>query len=163
MERWRCPTCKREFGRTNQGHMCNPGMTLEEYYAQAAPFERPIIEVLTAHFESLGDVIVDPIDMGVIYKNGPTCCVVRAMKKWLAVGFSLGRRIDSDRISRKIVDHGTRHYHVINVSDPEQLDDELLDWLAEAYFTAGGATPSVAASGGSDPMVPDDIDDFLDD
>ena len=159
MERWTCPDCGREFGRKNQGHMCSPGMTIDEYFAQAQPFERPIFEVVNAHIQSLGEVIVDPIAMGIMFKNGPMLCELRTKTKWVALGFNLRRKLESDRLSRKVVDYKSKYFHVINITDSDEIDDEILDWLTEAYHTAGGATPSVAAAGGTDPMVPDDIED----
>ena len=139
--------------------MCNPGMTVEEYFAQARPFERPIFEVVDAHLQSLGDVIVDPIEIGILFKNGPMLCELRAKTKWVALGFNLRRKLESERLSRKVLDYKSKFFHVINISDPAEIDGEILEWLAEAYHTAGGAAPSVAAAGGTDPMVPDDIDD----
>jgi hypothetical protein len=158
MDRWTCPNCEREFGRRNQGHMCNPGMTVDQYFAQAKPFERPIFEVVNAHLHQLGGLIVDPIGIGVLFKNGPMLCELRAMSKWVALGFSLRRRLESDRLSRKVIDYKSKYFHVINVSAPTEIDDEILEWLTEAYYTAGGAAQPEGASG-LDPMVPDDIDD----
>ena len=52
---------------------------------------------------------------------------------------------------------------MVNVTEPEQVDGEILQWLTEAYHTAGGTLaemePLVDPSSGSDPMVPDDVDD----
>ena len=163
MQRWTCPDCKREFGRRNQGHMCSPGLTLEEYFADAKPFERPIFDVVNDHLQQLGDLIVDPLAMGVMFKNGPMLCQLRAKSKWVALEFNLRRRLDTDRLSRKVVEHGPKFFHVINLDDASDIDDEILEWLTEAYHSAAGAAPSVAESGGVDPMVPDDIDDPFDD
>ena len=44
----------------------------------------------------------------------------------------------------------------MNLTDPEQIDDEILEWRTEAFYR--GEPPEA----GADPMVPDDIDeDFL--
>ncbi len=113
--------------------MCSPGLTVDEYFALAQPWERPVFEVVAAHLESLGPVIIDPITIGILFKNGPMLCELRAMKKWTALGFHLGRRLTSGRLSRKVIDHRTKYFHVINIDDPEQVDDEILGWLTEAY------------------------------
>ena len=68
-----------------------------------------------------------------LFKNGPTFCIVTPMKRWVAVGFSLRRRLDTGRLSRKVSDGGSRFYHVVNIDDPDDVDDELLAWLTEAY------------------------------
>ncbi|MEM9615353.1 MAG: DUF5655 domain-containing protein [Actinomycetota bacterium] len=159
MERWRCPKCDREFGRRNQGHMCNPGLTLEEYFATAKPWEEPIFQVVSDHLHTLGDLIVDPLQMGIMFKNGPMLCELRAKTKWTALGFSLRRKLDSGRLSRKVVDYKSKYFHVINLTSPDEIDDEILGWLTEAYHVAGGALTAPPTATRGDPMVPDDLDE----
>jgi hypothetical protein len=163
VDRWTCPECDRQFGKTNQGHMCSPGFTLEEYFASAKAWEQPIYEVVANHLTGLGDVIIDPIAMGIMFKNGPMCCELRAKTKWTALGFSLRRKLESGRLSRKVVDYGGKYFHVINIREPDEIDDEVLGWLTEAWHVAGGtepAEPLAEADGGAlgDGMVPDDLD-----
>ena len=157
MERWRCPSCKREFGRKNQGHMCSPGLTLEQYFEAAKPWERPIYDVVSTHLLSLGDVIIDPLAMGIRFKNGPMLCELRAKSKWTALGFSLRRKLSSSKLSRKVVDYGPKAFHVINISHADEIDEEILSWLTEAWHVAGGTEPPNAVQRG-DGMVPDDLD-----
>ena len=168
MERWTCPRCKRVFGRKNQSHLqCDEALSIDEYFSQAKPWEQPIFEAIEAHFSSkVGDVIVDPLPIGILLKNGPMFAELRAKTKWTAIGFHLPRRLSSARLSRKVIDYGKKHFHVINADSADVVDDELLEWLTEAYHFAGGtlatyrdgkADQSVAGSG----MIPDDIDDPL--
>lgn len=142
--------------------MCAPGLTLEEYFETAQPWERPIFDVIAGHLEGLGEVIVDPIAVGIQFKNGPVFCILRAMKRWTALGFTLRRRLDSDRMSRKVADYKGKYFHVVNVDDPALVDDEVLDWLTEAYHVAGGTEhllePDEATGDG---MVPDDVEDLF--
>ncbi len=100
--------------------MCAPGMTLEEYFAQAQPWEEPIFEVVEQHLSALAgdDLIIDPITMGIMFKHGPMVCELRSMKKWVALGFVLDRRLSSSRLSRKVIDYQGKFFHVINVDDP---------------------------------------------
>jgi hypothetical protein len=67
-----------------------------DYFETAQPWERPIFDVVAAHLEGQGEVIVDPIAMGIQFKNGPVFCMLRAMKRWTALGFSLRRRLEPD-------------------------------------------------------------------
>ncbi len=139
--------------------MCSPGLTLDEFFATAKPWERPIFEVVNAHFASLeenDDLIVDPIDVGIMFKHGPLVCMLRSMTKWTALGFSLRRQLTSSKLSRKVTAYQGKFYHVINVTEPEQIDDEVLDWLTEAFYAPVGGQPA-----GNDSMVPDDVDDLF--
>ena len=140
--------------------MCSPGLSLEEYFDGAAPWEEPIFTVVRDHIATLGPVIVDPLNMGIKFKNGPMFLELRAMKKWVALGFSLGNRLASDRLSRKVIDYNNKFFHVINVDDPAMIDEEILGWITRSYHFVGGGSNDRPAS---DPMVPDDVeDDFFD-
>ncbi len=164
MERWTCPNCNRVFGKLNQPHMkCEPAVTLDEYFAAGKPFERPIFEAVHAAIGDFEGLIVDPIGVGILLKNGPMFAELRPKTKWTALGFSLGRKLENGRLSRKVVDYGQKHFHVINVTDPKQIDDEIIEWLTEAFHLAGGTISNYLRDvpAGGDGMVPDDIDDPL--
>ena len=137
--------------------MCQPGLTLEEYFTNARPEAEPIFRAINDHLETLdGDLIVDPLSKKILFKNGPTICILESMTKWVALGFTLRRKLNSKRLSRKVTDYQGKYYHVVNLTDPEHVDDEILEWLTEAFYR--GEPPDT----GADPMVPDDIDaDFL--
>jgi hypothetical protein len=132
-------------------------MSLEEYFADAKPWEKPVFDVVYGHLASLdgGDLIVDPIAMGIKFKNGPMICELRAKTKWTALGFSLSRKLSSGKLSRKVVQHMNtdKYFHVVNLSESKQIDNEILGWLTEAFYLPAGGPSS-----GSDPMVPDDVD-----
>lgn len=160
MDRWTCPNCDRVFGKKNQAHMtCEPAVTLEEYFAAGKPFERPIFEAVHAGIGDFEGLIIDPIGVGILLKNGPMFAELRPKTKWTALGFSLGRKLENGRLSRKVVDYGQKYFHVINVTDPEQVDDEIIEWLTEAFHLAGGTISNYlrGETNGGDGMVPDDL------
>ncbi len=160
MEKWTCPKCSRTFGGRGRSHICKPGTTLDELAARSIPTFRPIVDRITAHLDSLPDaddeLIVDPLDKLIQYKRRSVFAMVRPMTKWSAVSFNLPHRLVSPRLSRKVNDQRGTFHHTINVDDPDDVDEELLEWLAEAYEVNGvGRGPAPAAG---DPMVPDDVD-----
>jgi hypothetical protein len=133
MTTWVCPECGRQFGRTNQGHECAPAMTVEEYFATGPPFERPIFEAVMAGLADVGPIHVEPVSVGIFLKRSRGFAELRPMTRWVAVSFGLERTIHSARISRKVIPYGARYHHVVNVATADEVDDELLDWLTEAY------------------------------
>ena len=175
MAAWTCPDCKREFGAVGRGHICTPGSTVDEFLHASPAFVGPVFERVHEHLVSIdadadGDLIVDPLPKKVLLKNGPTFAILEVKTKWVAVGFSLRRRLDSGRLSRKVADYGSKFFHVVNVTEADEVDDELCDWLTEAYHhgdpdaadafrdrLASGDDDAVA-SASDDPMLPDDID-----
>ena len=131
---WECPECLRRFGRTNQGHECAPAMGVDEYFATGPSFERPIFELVCDHLQTLDpDVWFEPVSVGIFFKRRTSFVQLRTKTRWVAVCFNLDRRLVSSRVSRKIVEHSGRFFHVVNVGDVDEVDDQLLDWLSEAW------------------------------
>ncbi|MGH9274480.1 MAG: DUF5655 domain-containing protein [Acidimicrobiales bacterium] len=131
--RWVCPDCGRQFGRTRQGHECSPAMALEDYFATGPPYERPIFDAVMAGLAGVGPVHVEPVSVGIFLKRSRTFAELRPMTKWVAVSFALERTLTSARIARKVYDAGRAKYHVVNVRTADEVDDQLLEWLREAY------------------------------
>ena len=108
-------------------------MTLEEYFSTGPPFERPIYDAVMAGLEErVGPIHVEPVSVGIFLKRARGFCELRPMTKWVAVGFGMPRTLQSPRLARKVVDS----WHCVNVRAPEEVDEELLEWLTEAYFAS---------------------------
>jgi len=43
---WRCPDCRRSFGRTNQSHSCAPAGTVDDYFAERPATLRKIYDAI---------------------------------------------------------------------------------------------------------------------
>ena len=134
MARWTCPSCEREFGRNKQSHECAPAMSLEEYFSTGPERERPIYEAVKAHLDTVGPVYVEPVSVGIFLKRERTFTQLRPMTRWVALSFSLPRRVDHPKMSRKPVDYNGRVYHVVNLTGPDDVDDRVRGSLTEAYF-----------------------------
>ncbi len=68
MALWECPACGRRFGRTNQGHVCAPAMTVDAYFAGRDPADREVFAAVAAHLRELGEVEVEAVGVGVLFK-----------------------------------------------------------------------------------------------
>jgi hypothetical protein len=109
-------------------------MTIEEYFSTGPPFERPIFEAIMAGLdERVGPIHVEPVSVGIFLKRARGFSELRPMTKWVAVSFGLPRTISSSRISRKVYDAGATKWHHVNVRSAGEVDEQLLDWLTEAY------------------------------
>jgi hypothetical protein len=132
---WVCPKCRRQFGRQRQSHECSPAMTLDEYFSTGPDRERPIFEAVAAHLESVGPIHVEPVSVGIFIKRSRTFVELRPKVKWEALSFALPRVEDSQRIARKLRSGSTTH-HVVNLYGPDDVDDQIRDWLTESYLAA---------------------------
>lgn len=132
-ESWKCPHCHRHFRRTGQRHECAPALSLEEYFATGPPWERPIFEAVMAHLKTLGPVHVEPVSVGIFIKKSGSFVELRPMARWVALSFSLPRRVTDPRITRKPIAYGGLIYHVVNLRGPQDVDEAVLSWLTESY------------------------------
>jgi hypothetical protein len=130
---WTCPACGRKFGRTGQGHECAPAITLEEYFSTGPEHERPICEAVIAFLETLGPLHVEPVSVGIFLKRSTTFAQLRPMTRWEALYFALPRKLSHPRLARKVYSSPARHHHVVNLHSPDDVDDVVRGWLAEAY------------------------------
>jgi hypothetical protein len=135
MARWTCPHCEREFGRTRQSHVCVPGNTVEETFAGHPQSYVDAFRAILVHLESLGDVYVDAVRVGVFLSSDRKLAEVRPMARSLAVWLFLPHAIEGSRVGRVLTD-GNRTYCVVKIQGPSDVDDELRAWLTEAYDAA---------------------------
>jgi hypothetical protein len=129
---WTCPECKRPFGRKGQSHVCEPGLTID-------PEFREIHERVAAILEEMGPVVIEPVEVGIFFKKRGVFVELRPRKSggW-DLTFVLPRRLDHPRITRRtrMSKKGERTSHALVVHSHDDIDDDVQEWLAEAYFEA---------------------------
>lgn len=131
---WRCPDCKRSFGRKNQSHECAPSGTVDDYFAGKPRELRTIYNAVERAITKLGkDVIVDPVQVTIMFKRARTFAETRAMKDRLRLFFILSRELHEPRIDKRLRISAHRCAHVVDLRSPKEVDREVRDWLAEAY------------------------------
>jgi hypothetical protein len=109
-------------------------MTLEEYFSTGPAHEQPIFEAVMAHLDTVGPVHIEPVSVGIFLKRAQTFAQLRPKDRWVALSFSLARKVRHERIVRKVIAHHGRYHHVANLRSPADLDDRLRTWLTEAYL-----------------------------
>ncbi len=108
-------------------------MSVDEYFESGPAHERAVFDAVMDHVGSLGPVHVEPVSVGIFLKRNGRFASLRPMRRWVALSFSLDRRVTHPRITRKVIPHGGRYYHVVNVREPSDIDDDIRDWLTESY------------------------------
>jgi hypothetical protein len=136
MNRWTCPRCERQFGKAHQAHVCVPGNTVARTFAQRPEGQREIYDEIIGHLRTLGPVHEDAVKVGVFLKHASKLAEVRPMARALSLELVLPRPIEHARITRRLPISTGRIVHIIRLTEVAQVDDELRDWLAEAYFAA---------------------------
>ncbi len=109
-------------------------MSLEEYFSSGPERERPIFEAVMAHMAGVGPVHVEAVSVGIFLKRSRTFAELRPKQRWVALSFSLRHRVHHPLIARKVEPYHGRYFHVVNLRDPRDLDDQILGWLTESYL-----------------------------
>lgn len=135
---WTCPACGRQFGRRNQSHECAPAMSLQAYFASGPDFERPIFEAVFDHLGGLGPLHVEAVAVGIFFKRARTFAELRPKRDRVALSMLLSRPIHDPRIHRtvRLGGAGERTAYFIDLRTPADVDEQVRDWLTEAYLSS---------------------------
>jgi hypothetical protein len=133
---WTCAECGRQFGRRNQSHECAPAMSLDEYFATSRALERPIFEVVFEHLETIGPLHVEALLVGIFFKRQRTFAELRPKRDRVVLSLLLSRPLQDARIVKTWVGPGLRRAYFVDLRDPAEVDDDLRDWLTEAYLSS---------------------------
>jgi len=132
---WTCPDCARRFGRVNQSHGCAPALSVQEYFSTGPAFERPIYEAVVAQLAELGPLVVDPVQVGILFKRVRTFAELRPRRDRVVLSLWLSRPLVHPRVVRTL--GGPRRVaHFVDLRGPDDVDDDVRGWLAESYLSS---------------------------
>lgn len=133
MPLWICPDCGRPLGRRNQSHECAPGLTLDEYLERQPAEWHPVYRAVLALFGEIDEVVIEPVDVGILVKRRGTFCELRPKKRAVELSFKLTRTLDHPRIRRTVKSSVHRRAHFVWLTSPEDVDEQVREWLVEAW------------------------------
>lgn len=102
----------------------------------------PLYEAFEAQVERLGEVSIRVQKTQITFSNRHNFAFVSFLparkaknrpKVYITVTFGLGRRVDSPRIDIATEPYPNRWTHHVLVSSTEEIDNELMGWIREAY------------------------------
>ncbi len=134
MAQWICPDCGRRFGRARQSHQCERGLSVEGYLALQPEERRDTYRAVLLVLEELGELDVDPVKVGIMVKRARTFCELRPRKGAVELSFKLSRPLGHPRIRKTISSSVHRRAHFVDLRSPEEVDDQIREWLAEAWL-----------------------------
>jgi uncharacterized protein DUF5655 len=136
MPRWTCPRCDREFGRAHQSHTCLPANQIGDSFAGRSPVQREIYDAIAGYVATLGPLHEDAVSVGVFLKAQRKLAEVRPKSKWLELSLYLPRSVEHPRVARSMQLSTTRTVHFFKLFTVDDVDDDLRQWLTEAYDAA---------------------------
>jgi hypothetical protein len=131
---WTCPDCRRRFGRANQSHGCAPAMTIDDYFASRPRAFRRIHEAVVRHLAKLGPIVVDAVAVGILIKKTRTFAELRPKRDRLVLAVLVSDPIEHPRVTRVLRLSANRSACYVDLFDAKDVDGDVRDWLAQAYF-----------------------------
>ena len=131
-EMWVCPLCGRSFANRNQFHFCGRE-PLEDHFAGRQANVIQTFERLLATARKNGPVIVVPEKTRIAFQVRMSFAAFTLRRRWIDAHVVLARRLESPRFRRIQVISPRNQVHFFRLSEPGEVDDEVRNWLAEAY------------------------------
>jgi hypothetical protein len=129
---WTCPRCGRSFANCNQPHACGPldlARHLEGRDPQVVATFRRLVELA----ERNGPVTVLPEKTRIAFQVRMSFAAFTLRRRWVDGHVVLARRLEHPRFRRVETFSPRNHLHQFRLAAPEEADDEVAAWLAEAY------------------------------
>jgi Domain of unknown function (DUF5655) len=129
---WTCPRCGRSFAARNQFHNCeapDPAHQLTGKPPEVVAIYRRLLELA----ERNGPVTVLPQRTRIAFQVRMSFAAVTLRRRWVDGHVVLARRFDHPRFRRIETFSPRNHVHHFRLEHPEEVDDEVAAWLAEAY------------------------------
>jgi Domain of unknown function (DUF5655) len=130
---WTCPACGRRFANRHQTHTCARLRTLDEHLAGKPPHVREIVERIVALAERNGPVTVLPEKTRIALAARMSFAALQPRRAWVDGHVVLARRRKDPRFRRIETFSPRNHLHAFRIERVADVDDEVADWLAEAY------------------------------
>jgi hypothetical protein len=92
-----------------------------------------IYRAVINHLNSLGPVHEDAVNVGIFLKSDRKIAEFRPRVRSVLLSFYLPYELSDPRIARTLPAAASRIVHMINLTSKDQVDDQLREWLSEAF------------------------------
>jgi hypothetical protein len=130
---WTCPGCGRPFANRNQAHSCRPLGDVDRLFEGCASQVRECFEQVLAAARRAGPLTVLPERTRVAFQVRMSFAAFQPRRCWLDGHVVLARELRSPRFRRIEVFSARNVLHAFRLHAPDEVDDEVAAWLAEAY------------------------------
>jgi Domain of unknown function (DUF5655) len=130
---WRCPRCGRSFASVNQTHTCAALRSVDSHFAGADAEVRQVFDAIVAITTALGPFEILAEKTRIAFHVRMSFAAFTVRRHWLDGHVVLARKVSSPRFRRVEVYSPSNVLHAFRLSRPDEVDDEVRAWLAEAY------------------------------
>jgi Domain of unknown function (DUF5655) len=133
MALWTCPDCGRQFVSVNRNHSCGR-YDLEDHFVGKEPVVHELYDLLVQTLERFGTVGVFPVKTRIIFQAEVQFAAAVPRKRWMDGYLWLRRQAAHPRIYKIEMGIFRDYGHVFRLTRLEDLDQEFIDLLQEAYI-----------------------------
>lgn len=108
--------------------------SVNDHFIKKDPFVRALYDQLLSILQSFGPVAEDPKKTSIHLNRKSALAGVETRKDGLLLNIKSDQQIKSTRIEKAEQISAKRFHHKVRISSPKDLDEELQDWLREAYL-----------------------------
>jgi hypothetical protein len=136
-ELWTCPRCGNAFVHRNASHSC-VSVPLDSHFDGRAPHVRELFDDFVAACSEHVPVRIVSSKTRIALMDRVRFASVMPRKAYLRCGLWLARPVESPRVVR-LDRYGERIFYVwFELRTPQDIDDEVRGWIAEAALSATG-------------------------
>jgi hypothetical protein len=110
-----------------------PGITVNDLLNRHPRWVTEIYAAVIEHLRSLGPVHEDAVNVGIFLKSDRKIAEFRPRVRSVLLSLYLPYELRDARIARVLPAAADRVVHMINLISVDQVDDQLREWLTEAY------------------------------
>jgi hypothetical protein len=107
---------------------------LEDHFVGKGPVVRELYDLLVQTLERFGTVGIFPVKTRIVFQAEVQFAAAMPRKRWLDGYLWLRRQAVHPRIRRIEMGIFRDYGHLFRLTHPEDLDDDLVDLLGEAYI-----------------------------
>jgi len=129
---WICPQCNRKFKSTNQSHSCVM-KSADEHFARKEANVRATYDTLVKKLKSGIDFEIHSVINAIMFTTDITFLAIKPKKEWIDLEFLLDYEVNEFPIHKVVKATKTRYAHFVRIQKPKEVDDQLIEWIKEAY------------------------------
>jgi hypothetical protein len=132
---WTCPECGRKFTRNNQSHSCIQ-YNLDDLLIGKDPGQVALFRELMERISIFGEMELHAGKWGITVRHLSTFLSIIIEKNHLTLVFLSGHAIDEFPVYQNY-HHSTHKWsNAVKIENSEEIDDQLIGWLKEAWELA---------------------------
>ena len=134
---WICPECNRKFARNKQARSCE-SYALDPLFVKSNPGVRALYDSLIRIVSTFGPVDIRVGSYIVSLRNLSTFMSIFPERNHLTITFIRDEALDEFPVYQTYQQSKNRWANHIKIESREEIDDQLIGWLKEAFVLSGG-------------------------